>query len=122
MENELEETRREHEKVTRHADGILMAAGKPDTRNGGRVVMTDAPNRGSGEWKKFFNARAASPAGGVGSVGGTASPARSRLGTGAERPKTAEALPPIPDSPTASAGRSDFGGEAVAAADMVGRR
>jgi hypothetical protein len=59
MESELQETKRQHENDRAYVDGILKVAGKPDTRNGGRVVMAETPNRGSGEWKKFFNAKAA---------------------------------------------------------------
>ncbi|KPI37267.1 uncharacterized protein AB675_1504 [Cyphellophora attinorum] len=59
MESELQETKRQHENDRAYVDGILKVAGKPDTRNGGRVVMAETPNRGSGEWKAFFKAKAA---------------------------------------------------------------
>lgn len=71
MESELHETKKQHQSDVAYVDGILKAAGKPETRNGGRVVMAEAPNRGSGDWKRFFNAK--------GQGGGSAVP--SRLGT-----------------------------------------
>jgi hypothetical protein len=86
MESELQETKKQHESDRAYVDGILKAAGKPDTKNGGRVVMAEAPNRGSGEWKKFFNAKGTGSAAcgsqagsGVGGNGGSFRP--SRLGT-----------------------------------------
>lgn len=105
VENELEETKRQHQNERAYVDGILKVAGKPDTRNGGKVVMAETPNRGSGEWKKFFNARAASATGG----GGSAPP--SRLGTAMA---DTSALPQLPDD-----GRSTPGGDAASTTGLV---
>jgi len=98
MENELQETKKQHETDRAYVDGILKAAGKPDTRNGGRVVMAEAPTRGSGDWKNFFGAsRAGTPL--------TAPP--SRLG------RTVQTPSPAP--------RSSIGGDAGSTVGLVGR-
>lgn len=98
IENELQETKKQHADERAYVDGILKVAGKPDTRNGGRVVMAETPNRGSGEWKKFFNSRAAS------SAAGTAPP--SRLGTAMQT-----AASPVP--PSVTEGMSTAAGDAA---------
>ena len=95
-ENELQETKKQHDNERAYVDGILKVAGKPSTHHGGRVVMADAPNRGSGDWKRFFGSKA-------GSAAGTATP--SRLGTAAASP--------VPPSPRTVGGVSSVGGDAA---------
>jgi hypothetical protein len=97
MENELQETKKQHQSDVAYVDGILKAAGKPDTRNGGRVVMAEAPNRGSGDWKRFFNAK---PPPGMGAG----------LGVGPSRLATARSVQAPSPGPYSPGIKSSVGG------------
>lgn len=112
MESELQETKKQHATDTAYVDGILAAAGKPDTRNGGRVVMAEAPARGSGDWKHFFNAKAGAAA--AAAAGGTnyGSKTPSRLNTALQAPSSA----PPPHSPGM---KSSVNGDASSTAGLI---
>ena len=64
-----EKSERESEKA--YIDNILKVAGKPETSQGGRIVVTNLDSRDGGEdWKSFFASKATSAKNSSKSVGG----------------------------------------------------
>ena len=64
-----EKSERENEKA--YIDNILKVAGKPETSQGGRIVVTNlGPRDGGEDWKSFFASKATSAKNSSRSVGG----------------------------------------------------
>jgi hypothetical protein len=92
-------------------DGILAAAGKPDTARGGRIVVADLGSRQSGDWRQFFASKANSAKQAISSVGSRgASRSNSKPGSRrasrifSSRPGTSggESVPGVPSLPSPS--------------------